>query len=479
MILVLTAFVACTPGFAQYTPATVPNNKLVDNSYVSNPDAIIFPSTTEKINAVLGELESQTTAQVAVVILSSIGDADIFEFSQELFGLWGVGGSNNNGLVILLVTDVHKVWFNVGYGLEGPLPDVVCKKIQREQMLPSFRNNDYDQGMLNGVLEVKRILTDPAYAEEIRAGAGDDDVVVSDYTAFGIFALLCLGPVFLIVWAVKRRRFADSKKYARTDFPQMRLKRRTWLIEFGGIPLLILILFWIIPDPDAVIHAAAAIYLYYMATILHRLSRERRMIKNFIEKRKFFEISDYLRRSQWYWLFIAIIFPIPFIVYLPFHLVRKRVYRNHPRNCKLCGAAMVKLSEVDDDQHLTKSQQLEEQIKSVDYDIWRCTTCSATEEWRFLNRFSKYKICPACKAVAYYRASNRTLVSPTYSSSGKGEEIHNCKACGKSNRTTYSIAKLTRSESSSSGSSGGGSSSSSGGSWGGGRSGGGGAGSSW
>ena len=88
-------FIHCVLAFAQYTPATVPNTKLVDNSYVSNPDGIISGNAVAQINATLLDLENKTSSQVSVVVLRSIGDADIFDFAQELFNLWGIGNTNN------------------------------------------------------------------------------------------------------------------------------------------------------------------------------------------------------------------------------------------------------------------------------------------------------------------------------------------------------------------------------------------------
>jgi uncharacterized protein len=476
--LFLAAFLITSSfALAQYTPATVPNTKLVNNSYVSNPDQIISESTVAQINNLLTDLEQKTTAQIAVVVLDSIGDADIFDFTQELFNLWGIGGANSNGLMILLAKDKRTVRFHTGYQLEGPLPDVVCKQIQVNNMVPAFKAGDYDAGMLAGVGEVYKILTDPAYAAEI-ANAGDDEI--SDYTVFAIFVLAFFGAIFLITLAAKARRFSNSKRPAPTEFAQMRLKRSVWLMEFGGVPLLILGAFWLGPSENAVLYCATAIYLYLMATLFHRLWRERKMIKGFIEERKYFQITEYIRESQGYWFFIALIFPVPFILYFPFHFTRKRYYRNHSRTCKLCNENMIKLSEAEDDLHLTKGQQVEESIQSVDYDVWKCTGCAATEGWAFPEKYSKYRICPACKSVAFHRHSDTTLLSPTYSSTGKGQEVNLCKACGKKESKTYVMAKLVQVSSSDS-SSGFSSSSggSSGGSWGGGSSGGGGASSSW
>jgi uncharacterized protein len=461
-------------AFGQYTPATVPNNKLVDNSYVSNPDNILNESTVAEIQIILSNIEEQTTAQVAVVALDSIGDADIFDFARELFNLWSIGRSNNNGLLILLATDQHTVRFQTGYGLEGALPDIVCKHIQTHTMVPSFKEGDYNTGMLNGVREVEKILTDPDYKLEITAS--DDHTIVGNYTAFAIFFMIFLSPVFLIAWAIKNNRFSDSKKRVKTDYPEMRFKRRYWLIEFGGIPLLIILLFWIANPYNGVVLAATTIYLYFVGTIFHRLIRERSMINSFKQKRKYFEITEYLRKSQWYWFFMAIIFPVPFLVYFPLHFVRKSYYRNYPRRCKLCDGKMSKLNEQVDDQYLNTSQQLEETLHSINYDVWKCTMCSATESWHFINRMSKYSNCPRCKARTYYKVSSKTVVSPTYNEEGRGEQKRLCKACGHAATSSYTISRLTRSSSNRSS---GGSGSSSGGSWGGGSSGGGGASSSW
>lgn len=463
---------------AQTEPSDVPNNMLETGSFVSDPNSILYQSSIDEIDTLLTDLRTKTTAEVAVVVLESIGDKPIEDFAQELFTLWGIGKkANNNGLLILVARQQRQVRFHTGYGLEGVLPDARCKAIQREYMVPSFREDDYNTAVVKGVRAVAELLEHPENAEEITAIEPESELV-SDYTGWLILVGISLGPVFLITWAVKRRRFSNSKDPAPTDYPQMRLSRATWLVEFGLIPIIILIAFSFDPSPDAMWHSALALYCYLGATIIHRVWREQRMFRKMLTKRKYFEITEYFRRSIGYWIFMALIFPLPLLFYLPIHFGRKRFYRNHGRNCQLCEAPMQKLSEAEDDQYLTKPQQVEESIHSVNYDVWQCTSCRATESWHFVNRWSKYSECPTCHAKAWYRVSSRTLVSPTYSSSGTGEEVHSCKACGQSKRSTYSIAQLTSSSSSSS-SGGGSSSSSSGGSWGGGSSGGGGATSSW
>jgi len=370
----------------------------------------------------------------------------------------------------------------VGYGLEGVLPDVLCKQIQRDHMVEYFKAEEYEQGILNGVKEVAKILSDPQYAAEIKAKQEYENRA-DNFENFLIIAGIILIPIFVIAWANKASRFSNSKDPEPTDYPQMRMKQWVWLVLFGLIPAMIIGFFWLTMPDHADRLALATLYLYLMSMVFVRIIRERIMLKGFRDKRKFFEMTEYIRQSTGYWIMMALIFPLPFIVYLPMHFVRKKYYRNYPRKCKLCEGKMNKLNETEDDKYLDKAQLVEEQIDSVDYDVWQCEACKGTESWHFKNRWTSYKPCPKCNAVAYYLVDDKTIKAATYSSSGKGESTYQCKSCGKTERKSYSIAMLTTSSSSSSSSSSGSSysssSGSSGGSWGGGSSGGGGASSSW
>jgi uncharacterized protein len=463
------------PVYAQYTVQSVPNQKLIDNSYVSNPDKILDESTVAQIDSMLMSLEETSTAQVAVVAVESIGDADIFDFAQQLFNSWGIGNANDNGLLILLVEDKRTIRFHTGDGLEGVLPDATCKQIQREFMVPEFKNGNYSAGVLAGIIEVNNILTNPAYAEEVKAKA-PEEIELSDYTAFLIFMGIFFGSLLIVIYAIKalNGKFSNSKKQDYTLYPEMRFMGWQWVMIFGGVPLLILIYFGIGSRDSGM--AILSIYGYYLLTAIYKLIRSQKVIRRFSEARDYYQVVEFLRKSQWYWLLAGVLFPIPFAAYFFYHLFRKRIYRNHSRQCRHCNNDMRKLNENDDDAFLTKNKLMEENLRSVDYDVWQCASCSATEEWNYPRRTSKYKACPYCDTKAYYLTGRKTTVSATYSSQGYGEETHSCKFCGKSKKEKYTIAQLQRSSSSSGGSS---FSSSSGGSWGGGRSGGGGASSSW
>jgi uncharacterized protein len=476
-ILTLLFLVSVVMLPAQSTVESIPNQKLINGSYVSNPDEILDATTVFQLDTLLASLEKRTTAQVAVVIVESIGEQDIVDFAQMLFTTWGIGNKErDNGLLVLLVKDQRTVRFHTGYGLEGILPDITCKRIQREVMVPEFKNENYNAGILAGVQEVSKVLTNPDYAVELAEPESD---TTSNWSGFTILLLVFVAPAALIVYIVKAvsGNFADSKKVVYTPYPEMRLSRFTWLTVFVGIPILIVVLFGVSPVENAAVLCCASLYLYFMVTLFYRLWRMKKVINRFAEVQQYHEIVEFIRKQQLFWFFMALAFPLPFIFYFPYHLVRKRIYRDHSRNCKQCQGALRKLRGKEEYIYLSEGMQMEEQLRSVDYDVWHCSNCQSTEMWHYLNHRTKYQPCPKCKTIAYCLVSKQTIEQATYSSSGFGESIHACKFCGKSKKARYTIAQLV--ESSSSGSSGSSSGGSSGGSWGGGSSGGGGSSSSW
>lgn len=141
-------------------------------------------------------------------------------------------------------------------------------------------------------------------------------------------------------------------------------------------------------------------------------------------------------------------------------------WRNQVRFSKKTGLEMRKLCEVEDDDFLKATQVSEEQVKSVDYDVWISDEPDDVLILKYVTWFSGYSNCSKCKAKTWYLVYDRTITAATYSSSGTGERKKACAHCKHQEISRYTIAQLQKS-------------SSSGGSWGGGRSGGGGSSSRW
>ena len=197
LILSLVATLTFAAGEAkQYTLQDVPNVRLSDvRQYVSDPSHILSASACDSINVVLGRLEASTGIETAVVMLPSIGEADIFSFGHELFRQWGIGKKkSDNGLLILFVADQRKVRFTVGYGLEGTMTDAMSKRIQMQRMVPRFKAGDWDGGMVDGVRAAAQVLDGTMKPEP----ADDDDmtaalIAVAVMVGLAIFFIALLG----------------------------------------------------------------------------------------------------------------------------------------------------------------------------------------------------------------------------------------------------------------------------------------------
>lgn len=148
-----------------YTVKTVPNpKKHASSNFVSNPDGIISSEAEDIISHLAYSLEKHNGVEIAIVILNSVGDTDIKDFAVELFNTWGIGKAGiDNGLLILFVNNQRAVTFETGYGIEGTLTDIICKRIQMEHMIPYFKEGDYELGLINGMHAVTNVLEKGTY----------------------------------------------------------------------------------------------------------------------------------------------------------------------------------------------------------------------------------------------------------------------------------------------------------------------------
>ena len=185
----------------KYTIQEIPMVHLQDRTrYVSNPDNILSPSTVSDIDHILYALEQKTGIQVLVVAVSGIEGGDCFDFAYRLGKENGVGQKErNNGLVILLSTEERCIQFATGYGLEGVLPDAICKRIQNRYMVSHFGKGDWNTGMLEGIRAVNGYLD--GSMENI---GGEEEEDMLPLYIFGAFMLGGLGLFGFAVWYQNR-----------------------------------------------------------------------------------------------------------------------------------------------------------------------------------------------------------------------------------------------------------------------------------
>ncbi len=170
LILLITIIgVATIANAGSYTVQDIPNDHLKDaRDYTTNPNGIISDQAEQLINNMLTESESYATAEVAVVLLNSIGYDDINDFATKLFKHWGLGkNEKNNGLLFLLVEDQREMVFRTGSGMEGIFPDVILSRIIRNDISPELKRGNFDAGIIAGISKVCEIMKNPEVAQEI------------------------------------------------------------------------------------------------------------------------------------------------------------------------------------------------------------------------------------------------------------------------------------------------------------------------
>lgn len=147
MLLVQTVFAVC----ADAAPAIPPKPAAGTGVYVQDYAGIIRDSDERLMQQLGQELDSKTSAQVAVLTIPSLEGESLEDYSLEVLRTWGIGQKGkDNGVLILIAAKDRKSRIEVGYGLEGVLPDGLTGRIQDRYMLPYFRKGDYSKGILQG-----------------------------------------------------------------------------------------------------------------------------------------------------------------------------------------------------------------------------------------------------------------------------------------------------------------------------------------
>lgn len=113
---------------------------------------ILSPNTERTLTTLLTEHEQETSNQVAVLTIPSLEGEPIEAYSIRVAEAWGLGTEErDNGVLLTVAVDDRRMRIEVGYGLEGVLPDAIASRIIRHELRPHFRKGDFDAGVLAGV----------------------------------------------------------------------------------------------------------------------------------------------------------------------------------------------------------------------------------------------------------------------------------------------------------------------------------------
>jgi uncharacterized protein len=176
---------------------------------------LLSANEVQRLESDLTHYFDSTSTQITIVTLADLGDYDIVDWAVEIGKKWGVGmKQKNNGIVIIVgLAPRKKTFIATGYGVEGFLPDVICKRIVEQYINPKFKEGRFYDGF-NGGFQGIRAAAKGEFVNENKDKGGDD------YT-FWIFLFIMLAILIFIIWSrnarggnaqygTRRRRYQDS-----------------------------------------------------------------------------------------------------------------------------------------------------------------------------------------------------------------------------------------------------------------------------
>jgi len=469
-----------------YTLENLPNPKEMGQDYfVSNPDQILDSHTVQTLNSISVDIEKESSAEYAIVIVDDYQGDDDFQFAFDLFNKWGIGKKEaNNGLLLFIAKNKRQYRFISGYGMESVFPDAYLKRVGEDYLVPNFKNEDYNNAVLEASQFIAQILKSPDSLKELERQMPDAMPFFNWNNPVLKNTLLVLCFFFIL--------------YLYIHFIGKKLKSKDQNLKpiapiFYGIGCMFFLMFITVFIFAFVFNNIEEVYqkknIPYFAFVLGGLILAMKINDTHDAIKKSYKDEEdkgnALKKFAVFGLIPSIVAPLA-LFNMGGILGRLNKNRNRfypPDDSGTWERIKRSSNKTETNKYLDKGNQKEEKISSRQYEIWRNTKSNKIKliPWDIKKKFSE---CPECHYFTLDKNKSIEIKEATYSSTGKGKIVDECENCEYSVLLdTFVIPKKTRSTSSSGGSSRGGSSSggssSGGGSFGGGSSGGGGAGGRW
>ena len=145
--------------------------------YVSDFAGVISQQYKAKLERFISHVERKTTAEIAVVTIQSLDGEVIESYAVQLFEQWGFGKKGkDNGILLLVAPRERKMRIEVGYGLEGALPDGLAGEIRDRYLLPFFKQGNFEEGIWHGTVAIAAIIG-KEYNVDVLSSEGLDEKV--------------------------------------------------------------------------------------------------------------------------------------------------------------------------------------------------------------------------------------------------------------------------------------------------------------
>jgi uncharacterized protein len=163
---------------------------------------VMTPQSRSDIEAKLKDLEDKSSIQLVVATVKSLQGGDIETYANELFRTWKLGqAQKNNGVLLLVAPNEHKVRIEVGYGLEGTLTDALSSVIISSAIVPRFKAGDFSGGIGRGVDGIISVLSGDTSEWQRKVDVRNEDSAGNFDELFPILFFLL---IFFICWYMIR-----------------------------------------------------------------------------------------------------------------------------------------------------------------------------------------------------------------------------------------------------------------------------------
>ncbi len=176
------------------------------STIVTDLAGVLSDNNKASLENKLVAFNDSTSTQIAIVILRSTGGYEIADYSVQLFNQWKIGqASKNNGVLIFVALEDRKVWITTGFGIEGVLPDALCKRIVENDIKPAFKLGDYYTGLDDATNSIMSIVKGEFTAENYTGRKKEKPV----FFPFLMFLLI----LFIIIIS----KFSRANRYAKRN----------------------------------------------------------------------------------------------------------------------------------------------------------------------------------------------------------------------------------------------------------------------
>ncbi|WP_392565919.1 TPM domain-containing protein [Utexia brackfieldae] len=199
-------------GQMAYAQIPVP----VLNQRITDLTNTLIPSQVSELAQQIQQFEQQdkSGAQIAILLVPTLDGESIEQFAERVFEQWRLGAAQkDNGLLLVIAKSEHSVRLEVGYGLEGTLPDLQAARIIQQDIIPAFRQDNYYAGISQALTTIIKRLTGELATVPFVDNTGNNelgdvsaDSPGSSLMMFGFFSLfVCHLLIKMLPWSWTKR----------------------------------------------------------------------------------------------------------------------------------------------------------------------------------------------------------------------------------------------------------------------------------